>query len=107
VFPPRAIPHLADARGAKWRELVKRVAELPDLHDDHLAFMFLMARLNECLFCNADYYYSRADVYSDSCIECSLATLRLCRLSEDELIQEFELTKLDLHVFTRPPDKVI
>ena len=46
LFPPKLIPQLRDLRGDEWRQLIDRVAKLPETHPDSMAFSLLMIRLD-------------------------------------------------------------
>jgi hypothetical protein len=56
MFPPDAISALKGLRDKEWQKLVDRVAALPEMHPDKLAFMLMMIRLDRCLRCAADSY---------------------------------------------------
>lgn len=56
LFPHKSVHALAGLREPKWRELVKRVAALPEDHPDSLAFCLMMIRQCGCLDCNPDRY---------------------------------------------------
>ena len=49
LFPSSMIPKLGDLRETKWQQLVQRVADLPEVHPDRLAFVLMMIRLDGCL----------------------------------------------------------
>lgn len=56
LFPHKSISALTSLREAKWRELAKRVAALPEDHPDSLAFCLMMIKQCDCLDCNPDRY---------------------------------------------------
>jgi hypothetical protein len=56
LFPHKSVHALAGLREAKWRELAKRVAALPEDDPDSLAFCLMMIRQCGCLDCNPDRY---------------------------------------------------
>ncbi len=85
MFPNYAIPHVSEARGERWSALVKRVAALPETHEEVLAFMLMMIRLNGCLPCETDSYRAMR-----GCIMCSLQTLRRFKETDDELLAMYQ-----------------
>ncbi len=84
MFPYYAIQHLRDARGDEWRDLVDHVASLPETHEEVLAFMLMMIRVNGCLPCETDSYRAMR-----GCIMCTRQTLRRFKESDEELLQMY------------------
>ena len=66
LFAHWAVPALQDLRGARWHDLVARIARLPSTDPDALAFALLMVRINGCVNCDAKRYRDRA-----GCANCS------------------------------------
>jgi len=94
LFPPHLIPALADLRGDDWRELVERVASLPETHPDTLAFCLMMIRLNACLGCvSGSYRFMRG------CELCSQQTIARYQGTDEELIALFYQAKEDLEQY--------
>lgn len=85
IFPSRVIQDLKDQKGDQWRELVESVLDQDQESFEHLAFVYLMAKLNNCQTCNADSFRALK-----GCKECSLQTLRRTDFSDKRLIKEFE-----------------
>jgi hypothetical protein len=81
MFPHYAIQHLRDARGDEWCKLIDHVASLPETHEEVLAFMLMMIRINGCLPCETDSYRAMR-----GCIMCTRQTLRRFKESDDELL---------------------
>jgi len=91
LFPPHLIPGLKDLRGEKWRELVERIASLPETDPDALAFCLMMIRLNACLGCvSGSYRFMRG------CELCSQQTIARYQGTDEELIGLFYQAKQDL-----------
>jgi hypothetical protein len=84
LFPPRAIPHLAGARGPRFRELVEHVLALPCDDPEALAFSLMMIRLDGCLSCETDSYRAMK-----GCTSCALQSLRRFKGNDQELLQRF------------------
>jgi hypothetical protein len=91
MFPHYAIPHLRDARGETWRALVDRVLALPETHEETLAFMLMMVRLNGCMSCETDSYRAMR-----GCIMCALQTLRRFKEPDDDLLRMYDQALADV-----------
>ncbi len=94
MFPHYAIARLRDARGPAWRDLIDRVTSLPETHDDVLAFMLMMVRLNGCLPCETDSYRAMR-----GCAMCSLQTLRRYKDSDFELLAIYQQAQVDIREY--------
>jgi hypothetical protein len=94
LFPPYGIAPLKDLRGPKWRALVKRVAALPETHEDSLAFSLMMIRLDGCLTCETDSYKAMR-----GCVQCAIQTIRRFKESDEELLSLYEQAQKDVNVY--------
>lgn len=83
-FPAYLIPSLRDLRGDAWRQLVDRVATLPDTHPDSLAFVLMMINLGDCMKCHSNYYK-----FLRGCALCSMQTIRTFKGSDAELLRQY------------------
>lgn len=92
MFPHYAIACLRDSRDAAWAALIDHIVQLPDTHDDVLAFMLLMIRLNGCLPCETDSYRAMR-----GCTMCSLQSLRRFKETDDELLAMYHQALKDVH----------
>jgi hypothetical protein len=101
MFPYQAIPALRDMRGAEWRNLVDRVMQLPETHEESLAFILMMIRLNGCLECETDSYRAMK-----GCDACAVQTLRRYKGPDSDLIKLYSQALADLRehrgVYTVP-----
>jgi hypothetical protein len=84
MFPRKAIPAVRNMRGPEWRALVERILQLPETHEETLAFMLMMIRLNGCLECETDSYRAMR-----GCDLCAIQTLRRYKGPDSELIKQF------------------
>ncbi len=91
IFPPKLIPHLRDLRGDEWRALVDRVAPLPEMHPDSLAFSLLMIRLDGCLKCYAGSYK-----FMRGCQLCAVQTITQYKGSDSQLLREYQRAQGDI-----------
>ncbi len=94
LFPHRVIPSLQKLRGPKWEELIEHVMTLPECHEETLAMMLVMIRLNGCLGCETDSYRAMR-----GCTACSLQTLRRFKGSDDDLLRLYEEALYDVRKF--------
>ena len=91
MFPHYVIPRLRDARGEAWQKLIDRLETLPPTHEDVLAFMLLMIRLNGCMACETDSYRAMR-----GCTMCAQQTLRRFKEPDEMLLQLFEQAQNDV-----------
>ena len=96
MFPHQAIPTLRKLRGPEWQSLVERVMQLPEVHEETLAFMLMMIRLNGCIACETDSYRAMR-----GCAACALQTLRRYKGDDGELIGVFQQALADVHQFVK------
>jgi hypothetical protein len=94
IFPHYVIASLSDLRGEKWQALVKRVLELPECHEETLAFMLMMVRINGCMACETDSYRAMR-----GCSACAHQTLRRYKSDDDELLEIYEQALEDIRGF--------
>ncbi|MBN2303269.1 MAG: hypothetical protein JXQ72_02250 [Anaerolineae bacterium] len=102
MFPQYVIPHLRETRGAVWCALVDRVLALPETHEEALALMLTMIRINGCMSCETDSYRAMR-----GCVMCSLQTLRRLKETDEELLAMYERALADVRDYlerTRTPD---
>lgn len=101
MFPNHVIPSLRKLRGPKWQALVERVANTSEFHEETLAFMLMMVRLNGCVACETDSYRAMR-----GCPACAHQTLRRYKGNDDELIAAFEQALGDVRRFAESHPKV-
>lgn len=94
LFPHHAIRSLRRMRGKTWQKLVDRVMKLPETHEETLAFMLMMIRLNGCLGCETDSYRAMR-----GCSACAQQTLRRYKGSDDELLEAFHAALHDVREY--------
>ena len=98
MFPHYAIPRLREARGESWRELIDRLTALPETHEDILAFMLVMIRLNGCMACETDSYRAMR-----GCTMCTLQTLRRFKEPDSELLRIYNQSLKDVRAYVAQP----
>ncbi len=94
MFPQYAIQHVRDARGEEWRKLVDHLTMLPETHEEVLAFMLMMIRLNGCLPCETDSYRAMR-----GCIMCTRQTLRRFKEPDNVLLALYDEALADVRAY--------
>lgn len=93
-FPHHVIPSLRHLRGEQWEKLIARVETLPETHEETLALMLTMIRLDGCLACETDSYRAMR-----GCASCAQQTLRRFKGDDSELIEMYEDSLRDVRRF--------
>lgn len=93
-FPHRVIPALRKLRGPRWQALVDRILSLGETHDETLAFMLMMIRLNGCVPCETDSYRAMR-----GCAPCAIQTLRRYKGSDEELLDLYTQALKDVRAY--------
>jgi hypothetical protein len=91
LFPHQCVSALRDLRGPLWQELVAHIADLPDTHEDSLAFALMMIKLAGCLDCDLDSYKA-----SLGCCICAKRTINAFKGSDKALLQQYEQARKEL-----------
>jgi hypothetical protein len=85
LFPPHVIPNLSRVRGPVWRDLVERVAVLPDDDPESLAFSLMMIRLDGCLSCETDSFRAMR-----GCLACTHQVLHRYKGPDTDLVKRYQ-----------------
>jgi hypothetical protein len=83
-FPYQSIGSLRLLRGGEWQRLIERILTLPETHEETMALMLTMIRLNGCVGCETDSYRAMR-----GCAACAMQTLRRYKGNDEELIKLF------------------
>src|SRR5690606_784687 len=94
MFPVQSIPALRTLRGPAWEALVERVMSLPESHEETLALMLTMIRLNGCISCETDSYRAMR-----GCTACAVQTLRRYKGDDSELLKLYQQSLNDVQQF--------
>ena len=86
LFPARVIKALSDQRDKEWQALVEEIIQQPEDSPEHLAFVLMMTRLNNCNTCNSDSFRAMR-----GCTQCTLQNVRRYRGSDKEFIKQYNL----------------
>lgn len=93
-FPHRLLPQLKDLGGPKWRELIDRVAKLPETHEDSLALRLMVIRISGCINCQVGSYKAGL-----GCVVCAQRAIRAQNLSDAALMRRFKRAQAEVHKF--------
>lgn len=102
MFPHEAIGALRRARGPQWQALVQRVLTLPATHEETLAFMLLMVRLDGCLSCETDSYRAMR-----GCSACALQALRRFKGDDTALLAQYHAALTDVREFAAQGNPIL
>lgn len=91
LYPHHITVQLRDMRGEEWQALVERVTDLPESHEEVLAFCLMMIRLNGCMACETDSYRAMR-----GCAACAAQTLRRYKGPDHDLIRVYEQALQDI-----------
>ncbi len=96
LFPHSAIASLRRIRGPRWQQLVERVLSLPETHEETLAFMLMMIRVDGCMACETDSYRAMK-----GCVACAVQTLRRFKGGDEELLELYHQAREDVRDFAQ------
>jgi hypothetical protein len=91
LFPLRAVPALADLRGAVWKRLVEKVAKLEEDDPDALAFGLMMIRIDGCLSCQSDSFRAL-----HGCTACARQAVLRFRGNDTDILKLHEKARKDV-----------
>lgn len=91
LFPSSLICRLEDLRESKWQQLVERVASLPEVHPERLAFILMMIRLNGCLKC-----YNGSFKFMRGCELCARQTIMQFKEDDEKLLRMYRRAVRDV-----------
>ncbi|OQA44588.1 MAG: hypothetical protein BWY52_01597 [Chloroflexi bacterium ADurb.Bin325] len=94
LFPPRLIPPLRDLRGPEWATLVQRIARLPEIEPDSLAFSLMMIRLDGCVKCHEGSFK-----YMRGCHLCATQTVMQFKGSDEDLVLLYQKARRDIDAY--------
>lgn len=94
IFPPRGISPLCKERGTTWQELVAAVEKTGPDSPEQMAFILMMARLNNCATCNADSYRA-----IHGCTVCAKQSLKRFHDPDEELTRLFETARTEVVMY--------
>jgi hypothetical protein len=94
LFPPRILPALTDLRGKPWEELVNCVIVAGPDSLEQVAFILMMARMNNCATCNYDSHRAM-----NGCTICTKQSLKRFGETDKALTEMFHSTREEVGQF--------
>lgn len=94
LFPHKSVSALTNLREAKWRELAKHVATLPEDHPESLSFCLMMIRQCGCLDCNPDRYKALM-----GCSACAKRNVTGYKSADEGLLRAFRQARKDVNEY--------
>jgi len=102
LFPPCLLPALRDLRGASWRELVTRALEAGLDSLEQMAFVLMMARLNNCATCNADSFRAMA-----GCTACTRQSLKRFHETDEALMENYMAARAEVWQYLQKRNQLL
>jgi len=96
LFPSRGIVSLCNERGVVWWNLVAAVEKAGSDSPEQMAFILMLARLNNCATCNADSHRAL-----HGCSMCAKQSLKRFHGSDEELTGLFEMARTEVSLFVQ------
>ena len=96
LFPPRVLPALHDLRGSAWQDLVTSVIDAGPDSSALMAFILMMARMNNCGTCNADSYRAM-----NGCTVCAKQSLKRFHENDEALTKVYELARGEVEKYLK------
>jgi len=94
LFPLRILPALHDMRGSTWQGLVNYVISAGHDGLDQVAFVLMMARINNCAACNFHSYRAK-----NGCTACTKQSLKRIHEADEALIEVFKTTRKEVEQY--------
>ena len=94
LFPPRCLPALSDLRGAVWQALVTSVLAAGPESLEQMAFVLMMARLNNCTTCNSDSFRAMT-----GCTTCAKQALKRFHETDEALIAIYQAASAEVQQY--------
>lgn len=94
LFPRESIRALRNVRGPRFAQLVEHVSQLPECHEETLAFMLMMIQLNGCVSCATDSYRAM-----NGCSLCAYRVLKRFKGSDDDLFDRYHGALREIRAF--------
>jgi hypothetical protein len=94
LFPRESIRALKNVRGPRFAQLVDHVSQLPECHEETLAFMLMMIQLNGCVSCATDSYRAM-----NGCSLCAYRVLKRFKGSDDDLFDRYQAALREIRLF--------
>jgi predicted peroxiredoxin len=94
IFPPRVISTLSNERSSVWKDLVAYIQKADPDSPEKVAFVLMMARLNNCASCNADSFRA-----IQGCSSCTRQALKRFHGTDEELARLFDEARSEVVLY--------
>jgi hypothetical protein len=94
LFPPGILPALQNLRGTPWQDLVTSVMAAGGDTPVQVAFVLMMARMNNCITCNSNSYRAM-----NGCLLCTKQSLKRFREADKALIEIFHAARAEVEQY--------
>lgn len=94
LFPSRSLPALRELRGGVWQELVGSVLAAGPDSLEQMAFVLMMARMNNCATCNADSFRAMT-----GCSTCAKQSLKRSHETDQALAVIYQAARLEVEQY--------
>jgi hypothetical protein len=101
LFPPQTISALEKIRGPIWQNLISSICATGSDPVDQTAFVLMIARLANCLTCNASSFRS-----TQGCMHCTNQAIRRFREPDENLIDLFNQARSEIKEYTTHRNEV-
>jgi hypothetical protein len=91
LFPPRSLSALRELRGSAWQGLVANVLGAGPDSLEQMAFILMMARLNNCNTCNADSFRAMT-----GCTTCAKQSLKRFHETDQALLAIYQAARVEV-----------
>jgi hypothetical protein len=96
LFPARALPALRNLRGAAWQNLVTSVLNAGPDSLEQMAFVLMMARMNNCVTCNADSFRAMT-----GCTACAKQSLKRSHETDEALTEVYRAARTEVEQYLK------
>lgn len=94
LFPLRVIPALQNMRSVEWQQLIEHLLSPGVQELEQIAFTAIAAKLCGCSACNADSFRAMK-----GCTQCARLTFKRNRMSDRELLEQYQAAFEDVRTF--------
>jgi len=101
IFPPRVISTLSNERSPVWKQLVNRAQKSASDSPEKVAFILMMARLDNCATCNADSYRA-----IQGCSTCARQALKRYHGTDEDLVHLFDTARSEIILYIKSKTQI-
>ena len=94
LFPARVVPALSELRGEAWQKLVAGVQAAGPDSLELMAFILMMARLNNCATCNSDSFRAM-----NGCTTCAKQSIKRSHETDQALTAIYQAARAEVEQY--------